>query len=111
MGAVERKTDPKHNANPWEAVVGEAVRYGATTETKDGNVILRAELEIPWNAMNDAKHQGVRPYLLRFNFSQHKNATGESASWAGPLDYGRDEDFTGLLYLRDPGNPGVPKRE
>jgi hypothetical protein len=111
MGAIERKTDPKHNANPWEAVVGEAVRYGTTTETKDGNVIWRAELEIPWNAMNDTKHQGVRPYLLRFNFSQHKNATGESASWAGPLDYGRDEEFTGLLYLRDPGNPGVPRRE
>jgi hypothetical protein len=32
--------------------------------------------------------------------------TGESASWAGPVDSGRDEHFTGLLFLRDPANPG-----
>ncbi len=108
---VERKTNPKENANPWEAVVGEAVRYAATTETKNTESIWRAELAIPWSAMNDVKHQGVQPTLLRFNFVQHKNATGESASWAGPIDYGRDENFTGLLYLRDPANPGVRGRE
>ena len=104
---VERKLNPKQNANPWEAVVGEAVRYAATTEPKDGGAIWRAELAIPWNALNDPKHQGVRPMLLRFNFTQHKNATGESASWAGPVDYGRDENFTGLLYVRDPTNPAA----
>ena len=108
---VERKTNPKENANPWEAVVGEAVRYAATTETKNADAVWRAELAIPWSAMSDGKHQNVQPTLLRFNFIQHKNATGETASWAGPIDYGRDENFTGLLYLRDPANPGVRGRE
>ena len=107
LGQIERKLNPKQNANPWEAVVGEAIRYAATNETKEGNVIWRAEIAIPWNAMNDPKHVGVRPTLLRFNFVQHKNATGESASWAGPIDFGRDENFTGLIYLRDPVNPGA----
>jgi hypothetical protein len=105
--AIERKLNPKLNAMPWQAVVGEEVRYAATTETKDGNNTWRAELAIPWNAINDQQHQAARPSLLRFNFVQHKNATGESASWAGPLDFGRDENFTGLLYLRDPANPIV----
>ena len=76
-------------------------------ESKDGNNAWRAELAIPWTAINDAKHQGARPNLLRFNFVQHKNLSGESSSWAGPLDFGRDENFTGLLYLRDPANPVV----
>ena len=36
----------------------------------------------------------------------HRTATGESASWAGPVDFGRDDAFTGLLVLRglDAGN-------
>jgi hypothetical protein len=108
---VERKRRAQDNANPWEAVVGSAVLYAATLDAKPGNTIWRAELAIPWDAMNDPKHQGVRPTLLRFNFSQHKNATGESASWAGPLDFGRDDGFTGVLYLRDPANPGIRVRD
>ena len=102
---VERKMDRKLSAVPMEAVVGQALRYAATTETKEGGAIWRAELAIPWNAMNDERHQNVRPTLLRFNFAQHKNATGESASWAGPIDFGGDDNFMGLLYLRDPANP------
>jgi hypothetical protein len=45
--------------------------------------------------------------VLRFNFIQHKHSTGESASWAGPLDFGRDDAFMGLLYLREPDAPGM----
>ena len=54
--------------------------------------------------MNQA---GDPPTLLRFNFSQHKAATGESATWAGPVDFRRDEAFMGLLYLRSPGQNDV----
>jgi hypothetical protein len=100
---VERKVDPKQNAIPWQAVVGEAIRYAAQTKAEPGgNTLWFGELAIPWAAINDARHQGNRPTLLRFNFVQHKDATGESASWAGPIDFGRDENFTGLLYVRDP---------
>jgi hypothetical protein len=104
---VERKRRSQDSANPWEAVVGTAVRYAATLDAKPTNTTWRAELAIPWDAMNDPKHQSARPTLLRFNFSQHKNATGESASWAGPVDFGRDDSFSGVLYLRDPANPGI----
>jgi hypothetical protein len=47
------------------------------------------------------------PTMLRFNFVQHRTATGESDSWAGPIDYGRDENLMGLLLIRDPDNPGM----
>ena len=48
-------------------------------------------------AMAKLRENGVRvlePQTIR-------HATGESASWAGPIDFGRDESFMGLLYLRD----------
>jgi hypothetical protein len=45
--------------------------------------------------------------LLRFNFAQHVHTTGQSATWAGPVDFGRDDSFMGLLYLREPNNPGM----
>ena len=32
---------------------------------------------------------------------QHQASTGESASWAGPVDHGRDDAFMGLLHLRE----------
>ena len=99
---VESKVNAQLNANPWQAIVGANVRYA---DTQEGD-IWRGELSIPWNAINDAKHQGVQPTLLRFNFVQHQNATGESSSWAGPLDYGRDDAFMGLLFLRQGGANG-----
>ena len=45
--------------------------------------------------------------MLRFNFVQHRGDTGESASWAGPIDFGRDESLTGLLFIRDTRPPGM----
>jgi hypothetical protein len=69
----------------------------------------RGELRIPWKAILAAAAAGEKagenaeaPTLLRFNFAQHRTATGESASWAGPVDFGRDDSFMGVLYLRDP---------
>jgi hypothetical protein len=74
----------------------------------------RGEVQIPWRAIltaasgaGEGNDQPVEPpTLLRFNFAQHRNATGESASWAGPVDFGRDDSFMGVLYLRDPQEPG-----
>jgi hypothetical protein len=104
--AVERKVDARFHVDPWESIAGQAIRYGAAIEAVPGDNIWRGEIAIPWQAINDANHQGLHPMLIRFNFAQHKNNSGESASWAGPVDSGRDEHFTGLLFLRDPANPG-----
>ena len=98
---VERKTNAQFNANPWQAILGAVVRYAATRES----ATWRGELAIPWDAINDDAHRGVRPTLIRYNFAQHLSNTGESASWAGPLDFGRDDAFMGLLYLG--GAPGA----
>jgi hypothetical protein len=50
--------------------------------------------------------RGIPPFL-RFNFVQHNHSTGESASWSGPIDFGRDDALMGLLYLREPNDPGM----
>jgi len=105
---VESRLDSRRNINPWQVVAGANVRYAANIEAQT----WRAELAIPWTLINDAKHQGMPPALLRFNFVQHKSSTGESASWAGPVDYGRDDTFMGLLHVHDPQGalpiPGKP---
>jgi hypothetical protein len=101
---IESKLDPRQNANPWQTVIGVDVRYGVGA-IKDGT--WRGEIAIPWDVLNDPRHQGVRPSLLRFNFVQHKTTTGESASWAGPIDFGRDDAFMGLLHLREPTGNGA----
>ena len=63
------------------------------------------EMAIPWRLLlNDSPN---KPQLLRFNFIQHFQNTGESASWAGPIDFDQDDGFMGLLYLREFGSPGL----
>lgn len=91
---VERKLNPKLNADPWQAFESTGVRYRAAVSGPQWT----GEVAIPWRVLTDPK-AGV-PTLLRFNFAQHRTATGESASWAGPVDFGRDDAFTGLLVLR-----------
>ena len=76
--------------------------YAPTVDEAD----WRGELAIPWKALNNDPAKG-RPVMLRFNFVQHKTLTGESASWAGPIDTGRDENFTGVLLIREPNTPGM----
>jgi hypothetical protein len=98
---VERKLDAKRNANPWQPLEGTGIRYKAVVEGTD----WRGEVAIPWRAICDPD-RGVPP-LLRFNFIQHRTATGESASWAGPVDFGRDDAFTGVLHLREASAPGM----
>lgn len=99
---VERKLDPRLNADPWESIGDSGARYAAHLAGDQWT----GELAIPWKVL-DSKEHG-RPTLLRFNFVQHRNAFGESASWAGPIDFGRDDSLTGLLVLKFPlpGQPG-----
>ncbi len=98
---IERKMDPRINADPWLPVEGAAVRYASTL---DGPV-WRGEVAIPWKIIDDPRRGHAT--LLRFNFIQHKNATGESASWCGPVDFARDEQMMGLIHLREPNTPGM----
>ena len=94
---AERKMDPRHNADPW-AEFESNVRYAANVSGPQWT----GEVAIPRRLLTDAK--GRMPTLLRFNFAQHRADTGESASWAGPVDFGRDDAFTGLIYLRSLGD-------
>lgn len=98
---VERKLDPKLHADPWQILEATGIRYAAELDQSD----WRGEVAIPWKAVYDSD-KGM-PTLLRFNFMQHRTATGESASWAGPLDFGRDDGFMGLIYLKELANPGM----
>jgi hypothetical protein len=95
---VARRLDRQQHANPWMAFSGADIRYGFSIDKS----IWRGEVDIPWDAFNDSAHQGKRPPILRFNFSQHRSTTGESSSWAGPIDFGRDESFMGVLQIRQP---------
>lgn len=101
QGSVElsRKLNPKLTAMPWQPVAGILVPYAATLERG----IWRGELALSWDALMDpANPRAKRPVLLRFNFVQHRGLRAESASWAGPIDFGRDEAFMGLLQVREP---------
>jgi hypothetical protein len=98
---TERKLDPRMYADPWQPLVSAGVRYVATPDGTD----WRGEVAIPWDAINEAG-KGM-PIMLRFNFIHHRQETGESSSWAGPIDFGRDDTFTGILLLREPENPGM----
>jgi hypothetical protein len=100
---TERKLDPRMHADPWETLISAGVRYVATPDGTD----WRGELAIPWKAINEPGKP--MPVMLRFNFIHHRQDTGESASWAGPIDFGRDDAFTGILLLREPENPGMPR--
>ena len=101
---VERKSTPHPSANDsdaWKTLETAGIRYAATTPESS----WRGEVAIPWSAI--IGEEGDVPTLLRFNFTQHKAATGESATWAGPVDFGRDDAFTGLIYLRAPAGRGA----
>ncbi len=98
---VERKVDPRVNRNPWQPVEGSGIRYAATTPT---GMKWNGELAIPWKVIADPNRGS--PVLIRFNFVQHRTATGESASWCGPIDFGRDDSLMGALYLRN-GSEGA----
>jgi len=104
---ISTRHSPKNQkllGNAFKEVVGAEVRYATSVDLQQ---TWRGELAIPWELINDKDHVGQQPRLLRFNFSQYKQSTGESASWAGPIDYARDDSFMGLLHLRDLKSPGM----
>ncbi len=83
----------------WHPFEGAALRYAATVDPDTGT--WRGEVAIPWQSL--AVPGRGRPSLLRFNFGQHVDATGESATWAGPCDRSRQAEMAGLLVLREVG--------
>jgi hypothetical protein len=91
---VDRKQDPKDSNNDWRTAEASGIRYATTVS----NGRWRGELGIPWKLINLPTKE--MPVLLRFNFVQHRHETCQSASWCGPIDYGRDEDLMGVLYLK-----------
>ena len=95
----ERKLDLREGADDaWEPLESGA-EYSCTIDAGD----WRGEVAIPWRAIhpiNYAQGPDRLPVMLRFNFIQHQQDTGTSASWAGPIDHGRDDGFTGVLVLR-----------
>ena len=95
----ERKDDLREGSATW----GESDRGARYACTIDKAGEWRGEVAIPWQALQPANfvaNNNREPVLLRFNFSQHQQATGTSASWAGPVDFGRDDSFTGVLILK-----------
>lgn len=110
---VERRTDPRRSVTPWQNFDA-GVRYAATAE----QTVWRGELAIPWAALiaedktAEFAAQGKPnvPALIKFNFIQHKRDTGESASWAGPVDMGRDDSFTGVIVLKEADQAPGPER-
>ena len=111
---ARRRGDRRASAELWRNFES-GMRYAATT---DAAGVWRAEVLIPWSALRgegmtleQMARLGEVPAMLRFNLSHHDGQTGRSASWAGPVDYGREEDFTGALVLRRPDRVGFGRRE
>ena len=131
---VERKSppgvEPGATPRPWQEVQARIHYF-----SRPAGEAWRGEVKIPWTAILDVVQQDARaggageggagggadalarraaapsdvepPPLLRFNFVQHRTATGESASWCGQVDFGRDDSLMGDLILRDPRGPGI----
>jgi hypothetical protein len=98
---VDGATTPFQNrlisrSDVWQPFEGAGIRYASTLD----RTTWRGEIAIPWEALLDPGRG--RPALLRFNFSHHQHSAGQSASWAGPVDFGRDHTMMGLLILRQP---------
>jgi hypothetical protein len=92
---VSRRLNPKLNANPWQAFASSDIRYACIAE----KTVWHGELAIPWEVIKAADESDKTITLLRFNFTQHYGGSGQSASWAGPVDYGRDDALMGVLEL------------
>ncbi len=109
---VERRTDPRLSVQPWQNFDA-GVRYAATAD----QTIWRGELAIPWAALIAeektaafaAQGKPNVPTLIKFNFIQQKRDTGESTSWAGPIDAGRDDSVTGVIVLKEPDQSPGPQ--
>ncbi len=97
VGGVWIERQRADGTGGWQPFEGTPLRYAATVDPTTGT--WRGEMAIPWRSLVNGRG---RPSLLRFNFAQHVHATGESATWAGPVDQSRQTAMAGLLVLRDP---------
>jgi hypothetical protein len=102
VAMVKRRLDPRVNLEPWQDIDGTAVRYACDPDHGPWT----GEVAIPWQLLQDPGRTTI-PKLLRFNVIQHLAANGESDSWAGPIDFDRDDGYMGLLYLRERPAPGM----
>jgi hypothetical protein len=93
---VRRRLDPRQAVNPWQAYGSSDILYAANVTQG----LWRGEVRIPWDALLPPGRESGRPVLLRMNFLQHRGRTGESASWAGPVDQILDEGLMGLVQIR-----------
>ncbi|HXE54746.1 MAG TPA: hypothetical protein VN541_17125 [Tepidisphaeraceae bacterium] len=98
---VEHKLASAGETDDWRPIEGAGVRYATTT----GEGRWHGEAGIPWKLICGSDRE--IPTLLRFNFSQHRAATCESASWCGPVDFGRYDRLMGVLYVRTPRDLGI----
>ena len=100
---VERKEAGAVGDEAWHSWDGSAVRYAARIDPTTGD--WRGEVAIPWTAICPPGR--TRPPLLRFNFIQHQAKGGQTTSWAGPIDFGRDDRMMGILSLQESRTPGM----
>jgi hypothetical protein len=98
---VKRRVQAPDHSNSWLQTDGTLVRYASDHKGDSWT----GEMAIPWRLLLDADPR--HPRLLRFNFIQHRADTGESASWAGPVDSDLDDAYMGLLFLREIAQPGM----
>jgi hypothetical protein len=94
---VEQQQSP---GGPWQPFEAFGLRYASSLDPTEK--IWRGELAVPWKAIVLDLSPGPHghPNLLRFNFIQHQNANGQTATWAGPIDQSRDANLAGLLVLK-----------
>lgn len=102
---VSRRLDPRAGDH-WQGFVTPDIQYGSNINKG----IWQGECNLAWDALYEpnAPRQPVK--LLRFNFTQYRGRVGHSATWAGPVDSGRDEHFMGAIEIRHPERPGFTPR-
>jgi hypothetical protein len=98
---IKRRAGSRAGPGTWQEIAGADVRYAANASAAGWT----GDLAIPWKLILPGDRP--RPRLLRFNFIQHMASNGESASWAGPIDFDMDVSYMGLIFLRDSGAPGM----
>jgi hypothetical protein len=98
---IKRRADSRAGPGTWQEIAGADVRYAANASAAGWT----GDLAIPWKLILPGDRP--RPRVLRFNFIQHMASNGESASWAGPIDFDMDVSYMGLIFLRDSGAPGM----
>ena len=101
---AQQQPDRATAGSDWQDVRSN-LAFATSVQSTTG--VWRGELTIPWDAFEDAPADGNLPSLVRLNITHHVGETGESTSWAGPVDYGNDLSITGALVLRKPQPVGM----